>query len=358
MDFDPAADPWGTAMLAAAGLWVVSAVLVLLKVGGSRRTGGRVMLVSLLGFLGSAAAGTWQRLQTGPAPTEPTPTDAEPAADEGTPDVDSPEGSSGAAGEPNGSTGGTDPPTSTAGTEGEADTDDVADTDDAASTGDAAADTDDATDTGDEIGTGEAASDPPPATGSKVPVVDPLPSDPEERDKEIRARLREASAVAGSNRRCAKLEDVALAWAMIRVIPEGTGRRKAESLADDLDECRRKLLYSASRRVRRTQVDARDAFAETLAERFEKEHGLRVAVNISGMSHEKLRVGGSGLDATKADEIMDGGLRKELEDLAFATVVLSNTKVPKTYEFEVTPEGQLGQPEMQAVGLGERLVMP
>ena len=70
------------------------------------------------------------------------------------------------------------------------------------------------------------------------------------------------------------------------------------------------------------------------------------------------RLCGSGLDAAKADEIMDAGLRAEVKALAFAQVVLSDTKVPRTYELEVTPENELGLPDLREVGLGEPLRLP
>lgn len=366
MSFDPAADPWGTAMLGAAGLWAISALIVVGATvkGSSRQTGGRVMLVSLLGFLGAAGGGTWVRIQAGGGSASTT---------EGTPTAPSAEDGSGAAGSSaagggdeasSGDTGGSpDVGSGTGEASGTTGSDEAAETDEPTATGDTGGTYDGSTgDAADETATDTPDEEPPEPTaavGSKVPVIPPLPSEIEARDKEIRARLREADMVASSNRSCATLDQVALAWAKLRTLPaDGPGYRRARRVADELEECRRKLLYSISRRHRRVQVDARDAFAKEIGRRFEKEHGLRVAVTISGMSHEKLRIGGTGLDATKADALMDGGLRGEVEALAFAYVVLSDTKVAKTYEFEVTPDNLLGLPDMREVGLGERLELP
>ncbi|MEX1363165.1 MAG: hypothetical protein AB1Z98_08570 [Nannocystaceae bacterium] len=321
MSFDPAADPWGTAMLAAAGLWVLSAVIVMLAtfVGTSRRTGGRLMLVALLAFLGAAGGGTWVDIQRADAHAQPV------AAVEPieivAPPVETAHGAP--------------PPESDASSDG-------ATTDDGQPESDSSGGDVDGDDT----------AEPEPA----LPAVEPLPSDPEQRRAEIRKRLRDTEAVAASNRKCASLDEVALAWAKLRVIAEDDpGRRQAKDIVDELEQCRRRLLYSISRRYRRAQVDARGAFAEQVVDRFAKEHDLRVVSALSGISHERLRIGGSGLDAARAEQLMNAGLREELRDLAFAHVVLSDTKVAKTYTFEVTPDNELGLPDLVRVGLGERL---
>ena len=76
---------------------------------------------------------------------------------------------------------------------------------------------------------------------------------------------------------------------------------------------------------------------------------------MSGGSHERLRLGNKQLDAERADELMDGGLRDDLVRLQFAHVVISNGKQAKRYALPVTPEGELGLPWLRAVGLGEPL---
>lgn len=328
MSFDPAADPWGTAMLAAAGLWMLSAVIVMLAtiVGTSRRTGGRLMLVALLAFLGAAGGGTWVEIQRADAQARPV------AAVEPIEIVAPPVET--ARGAP--------PPT------GPASSDDPTADDGQAESDSSGGDVDD--DSDDDI------QEPEPEPELELPAVEPLPSDPEPRRAEIRKRLRDTEAVVASNRKCASLDEVALAWAKLRVIAEDDpGRRQAKDIVAELEQCRRRLLYSISRRHRRAQVDARGAFAERVVERFAKEHDLRVVSALSGISHERLRIGGSGLDAARAEQLMDAGLREELRDLAFAHVVLSDTKVAKTYTFEVTPDNELGLPDLARVGLGERL---
>ena len=349
MNFDPAADPWGTAMLAAAVLWVLSALIVVVATvaGTTRRAGGRLMLISLLGFLVAAVGGTRERIQVAdaeankPVPPKPReivapepvadPDDGEVAADDGdeiwADKQPEPEPEPDADAEPvvaDADSGGEEP-----------ETEPVDDT------------------------PPPPVAPPTPVVEERLPQVDALPDDPKERAKAIRARLRTAAKVVDSPRACASIDDVAQAWAELRTVPnEKPWSRRAEDLIEDLEDCRKRLLYSASRRIRRQHVDARDAFADEAAARFRKDYDLKVAVTISGNSHERLRIGGSGLDAAKADALMKGGLQAELVGLQFAHVVLSDTKNPKTYTFEVTPDTLLGLPELRAVGLGEPLALP
>jgi len=318
MPFDPAADPWGTAMLAAAALWVISLLVVVLAlvVRTSLHTGARLMLVALLGFLVSAAGGTWERIRMTDAaaaqPPAPKPTLI--VAPTPVPDPDT-----------------------------------------------AAATTDEpeaeSTSEGGESSGGEPEPEPEPVI--ELPAIEPLPTEPKARDAAIRAILRETAKVASESRSCASIDEVALAWAKLQTIPaERRWVRRAQEVARDLEQCRRRLLYSASRRHRRTQVDARNAFAEALSFRMREDHELRVGVTISGNSHERLRIGGTGLVQARAEALMDGGLRAELKSLAFAHVVLSDGKASQTYDFEVVPDSALGLPEMRAVGLGDPLVVP
>ena len=134
--------------------------------------------------------------------------------------------------------------------------------------------------------------------------------------------------------------------------------RRSRGIARDLETCRRKLLYSISRRHRRAQVDARDEFADGLAETLRTQEGGMFWVSISGTSHERLRIGASELPEAAAEALMAGGLRADLRRLAFAHVVLTDGKHTKTYAFEVTPDGELGLPDLRAVGLGEPLDLP
>ncbi|MEM7158764.1 MAG: hypothetical protein AAF799_38335 [Myxococcota bacterium] len=349
MNFDPAADPWGTAMLASAVLWVLSALIgvVATLAGTTRRAGGRLMLLSLLGFLVAAGGGTWERIQVAdaeankPVPPKPReivapkppadPDDGEVAADDG----DEIWADKQPAPEPETDTAVADAPPGDEDPDGDEPVEAIADT------------------------PPPPVTPPTPVVDVQLPQVDPLPGDPKEQGKVIRARLRNATRVVDSPRACASIDDVAQAWAELRTVPnEKPWARRAEALVEDLEDCRKRLLYSASRRVRRQHVDARDAFADEAANRFRKDYDLKVAVTISGNSHERLRIGGSGLDAAKAQEIMNGGLQAELVALQFAHVVLSDTKNPKTYTFEVTPDQQLGRPELTAVGLGKPLALP
>jgi hypothetical protein len=384
MRFDPAADPWGTAMLAAAALWLLSLLVVVaaLVARTPRRTGAWMMLVSLLAFLGAAAGGTWVRMQQAdataavPAPPEPEPIVAKTpvAADEGLADGSS---SGGTGGEPaeaeGGTTGGTaDGETSTgAGSTGltgggatgaatEGSTGEAA----AGSTGEAAVGSTgepDETTGGDPTGGDEPDPAQTPTEPTRIsevvlpeaiPQVEPLPSEPRARDAAVREILEDAARAAGGGERCGNLQRVALAWAQLRMVPV---TRKAKSITSDLERCRRRLLYSISQRQLAEHIEARDAFFDGLPGRIRKEHGLIVQASINGASHERLRIGNRELDAARADALMDAGLREELVRLEFARVVLSTGKKSKTYELDVTPESELGLPWLRAVGLGEPL---
>lgn len=400
MRFDPAADPWGTAMLAAAALWLLALLVVVAALLGktSRRTGGYLMLVSLLVFLGAAVGGTWDRIRQAdalvavapPAPPEASvPVDSGAAADEsGGPGDEGagepgPAAASGSGGPAEGevatggeaTTGGDAAGTAAAATgdagtgpasTGEAATD--ADTGDA-TTGDAAAgSTGDAAagSTGDadpSVGedTGEPAEPEPavavtvpgePVVPEDLPKVSPLPDEPSAREEAIRDVLEDAARAAGGGERCGNLERVATAWARLQTIPV---TRKAKSITKDLERCRRRLLYSISRKRLAEMIEARDAWYEKLPTKLRKQHGLIVQSAISGGSHERLRIGNRELDPARSDAIMDAGLREDLVRLQFAHVVLTNGKKSKTYELPVTPEGELGLPWLRAVGLGEPL---
>lgn len=378
MRFDFAADPWGTAMLAAAALWLLSLLVIVAAFVAqtSRRTGGRMMLVSILAFLGAASGGTWVQIQqteaiaTQPPPPKPKTIVAK------APPVDPEDGRPAASGHGTGETAGAGDPAEASGTadptETRADDETAAGgtggpgaTDAGGSTGaDEPAAAGAGADEGALVGD-DAAPDPserlaPVATipervlPEAIPQVPALPTEPQAREAAIRDILGDAQRAAGGGRRCGNLERVAQAWARLRTVPVD---RKAKAITADLEKCRRKLLYSISRRYRAERVEARDAYFDALRERMRKEHGLMVQASISGKSHERLRIGSHELDAAKADALMNGGLRAELMGLEFAHVVLSSGKEARTYELEVPPESELGLPDLRAVGLGEPLAL-
>ncbi len=364
MRFDPAADPWGTAMLAAAALWLLSLFVVVAAtlVGTSRRMGARMMLMSLLVFLGAAAGGTWVRIQVADAiaarPVPPAPREIIAK----TPGVDVDDGlaeagSTGGAGELEGSTGG-EPAAASTGDPAAASTGAAA-----GSTGEPAASTGEPHElAGDDGAEPERPPEPrepleipsitAPVVPEDIPQVDPLPSDPEERELAIRRAIEEAKRASGGGNRCGNLQRVAEAWAHLRLVPVS---RRAKSVTADLERCRRRLLYSISQRRLGEQVEARDAFFDELPSRIRKEHGLIVQASISGVAHNRLRVGNRELDEAKADALMAAGLLEELTRLEFAHVVMSTGKTSKTYEIPVTPTSELGLPWLRAVGLGEPL---
>ncbi len=330
-------------MAAAAVLWVLSLLVVVFAyvAGTPRRTGARLMLIALVGFLVAAAGGTWERMRFPPsdeqasAPALPTKTIV---ARDVPPDAD---GNPGRAVVPTSAGDGPAPGDGSTPVEGAADGG--------------------ATPPADAQPT-DAPPDPPSpiaAPSGSVPAVDPLPADPDARAARIRTILRDTSKLAEEPGRCRKREGLAEAWAQLQLVPnEKPWAKRAKKITDGLEACRRKLLHSISRAHRRTLVDGRDAFAEELGPRLRKEHDLRINVKIQGMSHEKLRVGGSGLDQARVESLMNGGLRGQLRSLQFASVVFSDGNSTKTYDFTVTPENVLGQPDLEAVGLGAKLERP
>ncbi|MBL4686984.1 MAG: hypothetical protein JKY37_20480, partial [Nannocystaceae bacterium] len=64
MAFDPAADPWGTAMLGAAAIVVLAVFILVAAIVTStpKRASGRVLALGSLLFLGTAVGGTWERV--------------------------------------------------------------------------------------------------------------------------------------------------------------------------------------------------------------------------------------------------------------------------------------------------------
>lgn len=332
MRFDFAADPWGMTMLAAAALWLLSFLVMAaaLLARTSRRASGRIMLVALLAFFGAAGGGTWERIQHAEAiAAQPPPPEAKTIIAKVPPPDPDLTGEPAAGATAGGLGEGSDPPGSDGGTGG-----------------------------GDDGEPASASSDPAAVKVPErvaVPQAPPLPTEPDARAAAIREILQEARKAAGGGRRCGTLQRVAEAWARLRTVPVD---RRVEAATADLETCRRKLLYSLGRRHRAQRVEARDAFYDALPERMRTEHGLRVHAAISGLSHERLRIGGAELDATRADALMDGGLRAELMELEFAHVVLSDGNEARTYEFEVPPDHELGLPDLRAVGLGEPLELP
>ena len=161
--------------------------------------------------------------------------------------------------------------------------------------------------------------------------------------------------MADTPKPCARLEPVALAWAQLRLVPSTPQSR---GVARRLEKCRRRLLFSIGQRHRREQMEKRDEFYAGLARRLRKQEGTLFWTAFSGRSHERLRIGSAKLDEARAEALMAGGLREDLVRLGYAHVVFADSKHSKVYEFEVTPERDLGLPDLRAVGLGEPLEIP
>jgi hypothetical protein len=386
MRFDPAADPWGAAMLGAAALWLLSLLVMLWAVLGrrSRRAGGTLMIVSLLAFVGAAVGGTWDRIRRGGSVGEASQEadegeiaasareDLGGAAGGGAGERGTTEGSTGGSaeadgtsGEPTGGTAGGASGTATGGDVTGGETADGASDDasvEADSTGGTAgeAETTGGEETagdasGGDLGGTEAEPALPgePVVPEELPEVEPLPTEERARTLAIREILDEGARAAGGGERCGNLQRVAKAWARLELVPV---TRKAKAITKDLERCRRRLLYSVSQKRLAEMIEEREQwFAKLPAKLRKQEGGLAIQASLSGKAHERLRIGNRELDAARADALMDGGLRDELVRLQFAHVVISDGKKAKTYELPVTPEGELGLPWLRAVGLGEPL---
>ncbi|MEM9457875.1 MAG: hypothetical protein AAGF11_27090 [Myxococcota bacterium] len=376
----------GIGMLAAAALWLLSLLMLLTSFVArtERRTGGRVMLLALVLFLGTALGGTWQRINNGaPAPTptdgdppalaqgpietSPTPTDPPGVGEDRSPPSDAEGHEDPATGAPSGDPTAAAEPTDAAADlpqteiEPAADPSLEADTepgDDAADdVGDNAAD-----DAGDDAAApsdservataGDGPSDP--DLASWVPPVKPLPDDPNRRKWAIVAILREVTAVANTPRSCARIKPVATAWARLKLVPSTP---KSRGLARKLEKCRRALLYSRNQRYARARDEARDKFFKNLTVRLREQEGDLFWAHLEGKT---LRIGSASLDEQRAERIMNAGLREDLVRLHFAKAVFSDSahKKRKIYEFEITPDNQLGRGDMEAVGLGQKLELP
>lgn len=346
MAFDPAADPWGAAMLAAAAV-VALAVFVLVAAiltGTPKRSAGRILGFGCALFLGAAVGGTWVRVQHGDADAaraaKPKPEPVTIVAPAPPPDPDDP-----------------DAPKPQPGV---------------AAVGDAGGDADaDGQPTAiDDAGGG--APDPavaPPTTAaaalnltptrssnidtSPVPLNDAaLPTDEAERTKAIANRLRAARTLAADERRCADAPGIAQAWADLSVLPADTpGLRTATA---KLEACRKRIRNAKAYWVRRERIEARNAYAEELPGMLKNDDSF-VFVNVRGNAHERIRIGGKSITDARVQVLLDGGLATELTALGFTEVTFASGKGTIVKHYDVDNDAAVTTAVMGRWGLGEKL---
>lgn len=342
--FDPAADPWGTAMIGSAVvvgfalLWGVVALLMRQPARGA----GRLMSVGLFAYLGTATGGTLARVMVPPPPPPP---------DLGEPKVirsDVPEDPDEAPKDGKAAKPGKAAKASKAAPVEAPATVPV----DAKAPPPAKVPSPAPTPT-------EAAVAPPATTGTTPP-----PAKPEVVAVELgpptltgREALRFVDEVAHDDDKCSDPTQVAAAARELPGALDGMPRTRVDRAAIRLEACRRKVVAARAWALRKRGVADRTAFADTIAKRLKGE-GIAVLVTLRGAAKERIRIGGATLDAATATRLLDGGLRDELTGLGFAEIVLANMKSAIKETPDVPTDVEAAAAELAGVGLGEKIVAP
>jgi len=292
MMFDPLADPWGTALLTQGTIVVASGVGAL--VPALRRGGGWLLGLSLVGFLGTAVAGAWVRVQ----------------ADHVGPPV------AGAMAAPERHFVAAQEPKASGPTQHEAPPDTPRDAE-------------------------------PPSQAVAPPISAPVtaPSDPEQVRLEARRALHEGKRVATDEDLCIDAAAVAAAWQLVAAIPSDVYSAKAQVIAERLEACRKKVLWTLRYALHKQRVEAREAFAEQLPAQLAT-RGITASVGIHGMAHERMRIGVRGTYEAPLDGVVTPDLAAELERLGFTDVYVSYGKLRAQRAFEPVDENALVQEEL------------
>lgn len=340
MRFDPSADPWGVVMLVGVGLAAFALLwgLVALMLRTSAR--GAFVLIGFAAFvyLGGAAGGTAARVMATPPAPPPAPPpgparvikaevppdpDARPSkAPARTPAAPTPTPSEPPPAEPSGPPPAEPPP---AALPSPPPSEPVA------------------------APTPEPAS--PPATEAAAPVVLAAPT------LHGRAALKFVDDVSHDPRKCVDADAVAAALRELPGMLDEVSRSRADKAAFKLEQCRRKLVFARSYTIRKHRVGDREAFADALPQRLSAQ-GLTVLVTLRGAAHERIRIGGAGLDEARAKALLDGGLRDELADHGFVTATLANMKGALDERFEVPTDQELAARELAPLGLDRPVALP
>lgn len=359
MAFDPAADPWGTAMLGAAAIVVLAVFILVAAIVTStpKRASGRVLALGSLLFLGAAVGGTWERVVVADAQAREA---AKPKVETVTivaptppPDPDGEQIPPAAAPEP----GHTAKP----------------------ATGDPLP----AAPAQPETAPTAVAAIPEPPTVAAVPDTTPpvaglapdldlapsqpakietdavtlteptaLPSEPTEKKKAVAAALRAARAVATHQSQCASAKEVGEAWLTLKPLPSDT-RGLAGAVAK-LEACRKRIRSAKAYWVRRQRITARNAYAEELPAKLRQDESY-VFVSVRGPAHERMRIGGKSITPQRVKGLLNVGLEAELKALGFSEVTFASGKNTTTKKYDGLSDAAVTDQVMARWGLGARL---
>ena len=355
MAFDPAADPWGTAMLGAAAIVVLAVFILVAAIVTStpKRASGRVLALGSLLFLGTAVGGTWERVVVADAqareaarpkvetvtivaPTPPPDPDGEPVPpDDG--------GKPGDGGEPASNDAASTPP------------------------GDKAVPT--------AISPPPAAvpvPDTPPPVAGLAPDLDlapsapakidtdavplttptPLPSDPAEKKTAIAATIRAARAVTTHQGHCANAKTVGEAWLTLKPLPSDA--RGIAGAVAKLEACRKRIRSAKAYSVRRQRIAARNAYADELPAKLRQDESY-VFVSVRGPAHERMRIGGKSITPQRVKGLLNVGLESELKALGFSEVTFASGRNTTTKKYDGLSDAAVTDQVMARWGLGARL---
>jgi hypothetical protein len=380
MRLDLSADPWGVAMLGAAGVAVLGLVIVLLALAmsTSKRAGAWILSLGCAAFLVTAAFGTLARVREADAAIRKQPPPSEPVkiiAPDVPPDVDDPTGDAPPAegkAVPEGAT-----PTDVVpgGTDGEPIAAEPVPTSDA-STGEPAAPEPPASEAATTEGAEPAQEDadpegeppgpappgdtakpeaPPTAPAPSAGVValeaaPALPSEAAAQREAVLERLRAAKTVALDDESCRDARTIAQTWVGIAAIPREVLTDRVAVIVRRLERCRRKIAGTRAWALHRDRTAARKAFADTLRDRLAPDHaGVWVAT--SGKDEIKLRVGAKSLATAAVDTLLAAGLKAELEGLGFEGAFFSDGKKGQTVKLEPKSDDVLLAAELEPLGL-------
>jgi hypothetical protein len=321
--FDPAADPWGTAMLAfvVVGGFVVLWGVVALLMRQPARGAGRVMSLALLGYLGSAVGGVVAKVRATPPPVPVAPVEPPVVIGAKVP----------------------------ADTEGKRDAKAEAKLDAKA---DAKAEPPPA-----EPPPAEPTPDAAPTPPAPTAVPEPTPREPVELGPPTlsgREALRFIIEVSQDEAKCTDAKQVAAA---ARELPGGEPeitRDRLAKAAAKLETCRRKIVWARAFSIRRNRIADREKLAEAIPERL-KAQGIPVLVTLRGAAHERIRIGGAKLDQAKARELLDAGLRDELADAGFSEITLADMQGSVKETPTVPNDNDLATAELAAFGLDRKI---
>jgi len=368
-----AADPWGTAMLAAAAIVVLALFVFLaaLFTGTPKRAAARILGVGCFLFLGTAAGGTWERIVAADkvaadaAVQAAAPKPVKVVALAPPPEVGEAGGSSGGAAPVE--TASADDADSPASETGDADADAAAETGEPEAPQPETPEPETPEPETPEPETPEPET-PQPASGADplglapskpadiatdpVTVATPaaLPTEPEARKKAISAVLRAARNLAADDTQCGDALAVAEAWLTVKALPAGTsGARTATSR---LEGCRKRIKVAKAYWIRRQRVAARNAYGEELPGKLKVDESY-VFVNLRGKVHERIRIGGTSITEARVKALIAAGLDGWFKSLGFAEVTFASGRSNKTYKYEGGDDAALIDAVMARHGIAE-----